>query len=353
MYQQKKQVRLSQLRVGLTVTIALAIVFITVMFAGNIEEILKPKANVYAVFDDVKGLREGAPVWFSGIEIGSVKGLDFVMESKIKVTMALSRESLRYLKRDSKATILTLGLLGDKYIEIIPGSKTAPALSPGDTIQGVSPAGIQDIVETSQASLARLTEFIHKLEEILVNLEKGKGTVPMLLRDPALYENLKKTTEDLSSITKKLKSGSGTAGRLITEDKLYKDLSESVKEIRLFAETLNRAEGTVKKLIVSPELYDRFMKATDNLSSFTEHIRSSKGTLYRLIEDPELYNNLAETSKRLNSLLKRIDEGEGLLGSLIKDKEVMEELKITLKELNILIKDIRENPKKYFKFSLF
>lgn len=353
MFQQQKQLRWSQVRVALIITVSLGIIFLTILFAGNVEEFLRPKITLHAIFHDVKGLRAGAPVWFSGLEIGSVKSLTFLPESGVRVTMSITPESLKYLRADSKASIMTLGLLGDKYIEISAGSKSARPLKQGDTIKGITSTEIQEIVKTSQASLARLTEFIHKLEALITRLEQGEGTVPMLLRDPTLYNNLTKTVGELHLITKQIRQGRGTAGRLISEDSLYKDLTSAVRDISLFAREINRSEGTVKRLIKEPELYNRFVHAVSEIESFSRRLNESKGTLYKLVEDPELYENLNKASETLNELLTEIKESKGLMGSLVRDKELSADLKRTLKELNLLIKDIKENPGKYFNFSLF
>ncbi len=349
----KKQIRLSQLKVGIVFTVAFAILFLTIIFAGTIGDIFRPKATIYAVFTDVKGLREGAPVWFSGIEIGSVKAMRFLPENHIKVEMSISKDSLKHLRRDSKATILTLGLLGDKYIEISPGTRGAEPLRETDVINGITQSGLQEIVGTSQQSLAKLTEFISKLERIVEKLERGEGTVSRFINDPSVYDNLQNATEDISEITKRLAEGRGTVGRLLKADDIFHDLEKSVKDIREFASTIKNSEGTVKRLLVDRELYDRFMKATDNIEGFSEKLNKSEGTLKLLIESPELYNNMTELTTRLNRLTEELQKSQGLWYAMTKDKELVAELKTTLKELNILIKDIKEHPKRYFKFSLF
>nr|MBC8550642.1 MCE family protein [Candidatus Brocadiales bacterium] len=73
MYDYIKQVRWASIKVGLLTTISIAIIFIAIMFAGNIKDFFSPKVSIYTAFDDVKGLRAGSPVWFSGVEIGGVK----------------------------------------------------------------------------------------------------------------------------------------------------------------------------------------------------------------------------------------------------------------------------------------
>ncbi len=292
MYNYVKQLRWAKLKVGVVVTIALMTIFLAVMFAGNIEKIFVPRVEIYALANDVKGLREGSPVWFSGVEIGSVKSIRFTVQQKVEVEISILSDSLKYLKADSRASILTLGLLGDKYIEISPGSKDAEDLKAGDSIMGITPAEIQDVVETSQESIAKISDFIIMLEDILGKIEKGGGTVSKFLRDPSVYDNLKESIEELTLLLKKIESGRGTIGKLLNEDSLYRNLSASVEDIQLFAKTLGESEGTLNKLIHDPSLYDRFKKASESLDTFTQKLALSKGTVNKLIEDESLYENI-------------------------------------------------------------
>src|SRR5512139_674221 len=134
----RKQLNRAKLRVGLVVTGALAVLFFTILFAGNLGELFTSRATIFATFDDVKGLQRGAPVWFAGVQIGAVNSIQVISGEKVKVATSIDKSALAYLKRDSRATILTLGLLGDKYVEMSPGSKEAEGLAPGGTVEGVT-----------------------------------------------------------------------------------------------------------------------------------------------------------------------------------------------------------------------
>ncbi len=302
MNEYKKQLTWAQLRVGIVITAALAILFITVLFAGNIERLFASRATIHASFLDVKGLKPGAPVWFSGVEIGSVKSLHFTPGEKVKITMTIGRNALAFLKQDSRADVLTLGLLGDKYVEISSGTKEAKGLAAGDTIEGGAPPEI---------------------------------------------------SEEVSRLVKSAESTRGTVGRLLKEDALYQEILSSVKDIKRFAQTLNASQGTLDKLVKDPEAYDRFLKAARSLDDFSRRLAASKGTVNRLIEDGSLYDNMNGVAVKLNVLLDRINRSEGTVGRLVSNPQLEEELRATLREVDALVKDIRENPKKYFKFSLF
>ncbi len=298
----RKQLNRAKLRVGLVVTGALAVLFFTVLFAGNLEEFFTSRTTIYAIFDDVKGLQRGAPVWFSGVQIGAVTSIQLASGEKVKVTMSVNKGALAYLKRDSQATILTLGLLGDKYVEISPGSKEAEGLVPGGSVEGM--------------------------------------TQPEISRE-------------VSRLAKRAESEKSSLGRLLREDTLYLEFLSSVRDIKRFAETLNRSQGTFNKLVKDPELYERFLRASQSLDAFSGKLVSSKGTMNRLIEDESLYVNMNAAMIKMNILLDRINKGEGTVGKLVTDRQLADDLDATAKEMETLIKDIKEHPKKYFKFSLF
>ena len=353
MYDYVKHLRWAKLKVGVVFTAAFFVLFAAVMFAGNIEKFFIPHVKIQAVFDDAKGLREGAPVWFSGVEIGSVKSIKFTSDHKILTSVSIASDALTYLKKDSRASILTLGLLGDKYVELSAGTENVDTLDPGDTIYGVSHIEIQDIVENSQKSIARLSDFINMLEEILVKIDKGGGTISKFIKDPSVYDNLKETTGELSKLDSSIERGEGSVGRFLKDDELYGNISSSVHDVKVFAESIRTSDGTLNRFIDDPALYERFLKASESLDAFAHRLESSKGTINRLIEDESLYQNANEVSQRLNGLLERVDRGEGLMGSLLRDDELSQELKSTLTELNLLMKDIKEHPGRYFKFSFF
>ncbi len=214
MYDYVKNLRWAKLKVGIVVTISLAIIFFAVMFAGNIEGLFTPKSVLYAEFDDVKGLREGSPIWFSGVEIGTVRAIRFTGSKNIKVEMTVTSDSLQYLKKDSGATILTLGLLGDKYVEISPGLMASDSLSAGDTIMGRTRSEIQDVVQTSQASIEKISDFVGLLEKMLTKVDKGEGTISKFIKDPGVYDSLNKAIEEMSVLVAKVEAGKGTVGRL-------------------------------------------------------------------------------------------------------------------------------------------
>lgn len=353
MYDYMKHMKWARLKVGVVISAAIVVVFLAVMFAGSIDRLFTPTTRIIAIFSDIKGLREGAPVWFAGVEIGSVRSIDFTSGQKIQVSMAVSSASMKFLKKDSTASILTLGLLGDKYIELTPGSNEAEALTSQDVILGMTNIEVQDVVETGRRSIEKIANFVSMLEDIISKIDRGEGTVSKFIRDPSVYDNLRDAIGDISAFMEKMQDRKSTVGRLIREDTLYNNIDSAVKDVKGFAEALKKSEGTVHRLIEDPSLYDRFQSASASLDTFSKKLAGSRGTVNRLIEDESLYENINSASEKMNLILQKIDRGEGLVGGLVSDDALLQELKSTMSELNSLIKDIKERPGKYFRFSLF
>jgi phospholipid/cholesterol/gamma-HCH transport system substrate-binding protein len=319
MFDIKKQFLWSKLKVGLVITLGLFTVFITVFFAGSIENLLSPEIELKAQIQNVKGLRKGAPVWVSGIEVGSVKNISLHPQYGTVVSLSVNKKALEFLRKDSEASILTMGLLGDKYIELSGGSPEAEPIKPGDMINGTTVIELKDVVEISASSIKKMSDFINKLDHLVTKIEKGEGTFVKFLSDTEIYDNLRHISKDLSVVLHEIRDG----------------------------------QGTIPMLLRDPSLYNRMLAATSSVEEFSLVLNDRQGTLRRLAEDPALYENLNRAAQQLSSIMEKIESGEGIAGELITDKELANDLKDTITEIRELTKDMQENPKKYFKFSLF
>lgn len=318
MFQRRRKLAWSQLKVGLIVTLTLLIVFAVVFFSGAIEAILVPKSQIKVFVKDVKGLRDGAPVRLQGVEIGSVKSIKLSRDGTI-ITLTVRRNALRFIRRDAHAAILTFGLLGDKYIELSMGTPEAPPMQPGAVITGTAQPEFTDLVEASAGSIRKVTEFVARLDAFVAMIETSEGTLAKLVQDPTLYKNLTETATRLSRLV----------GRM------------------------ERAEGTLALLLEDPTLYRRTVEMTSYLEEFARRLAYDPGTLQKLVEDPSLYNNLNQSARELATILQDVEQGRGTVGSLVTDKEIVRELRVTIEEIRSLVADIKKNPRKYLNFELF
>jgi phospholipid/cholesterol/gamma-HCH transport system substrate-binding protein len=318
MSDRKKNLIWSELKVGWIVSIALMILFLTVFFLGDIMEFFQPKAEIRVRVPDVAGLRKGAPVWVMGVEVGYVKDIRLHPEGTT-VVLSITKRDLVLVNNDAEAVIRTLGLLGDKYVEVRTGSREAGTISPSSEIPGTPEVGVQEIMEIATQSIEGVGRFITQLQSLVRTIERGDGTLAQLIEDPQLYENVNRTVERFSAMLEEVREGEGSLGRLFQDPLLHNRLLAAVTSIQEFAERLNEGEGTLGKII----------------------------------DDPNLYNSLNRTSGRLSALLESIRKGEGLAGELVRSEELANDIQVLVVSLRELIEDIRENPGKYFSFSVF
>ncbi|OGP78432.1 MAG: hypothetical protein A2V86_10520 [Deltaproteobacteria bacterium RBG_16_49_23] len=371
MFDMRKQLRWSKLKVGMVITLANLVLVVAIFFAGGIENLFSPKMDLKVLFQDVRGLRKGAPVWIFGTEVGSAKEIHLDQAIGAVVTISIKKSVQGFIKKDARASIMTMGLLGDKYIELNIGSPKAEPIERGGMIKGSVPVEISEVMETAGVSIGKIGDFIAKLDSLILKIEKGEGTLAKFLSDPSIYDNLNRSVKTLSLTLEEIKGSRGTLKMLVEDPSLYQRMVSAVSSIEEFAKKTNdsvgeitrkvsESKGTLKKLVEDPSLYDKALETVSSLDQFSRRLNHETGTLKRLMEDPQLYDNLNEGAVRLSSILKKIDQGEGVAGALLKEKELIKDLEESLDEfkgaageLKELLKDIKASPKKYFKFSIF
>ena len=319
MFDTKKELQWSKLKVGLVITIAFLVLCLAVFFAGDIQSLLSKKAELKIQFRDVVGLRKGAPVWILGLEEGSEKNITLEPAHGVIVTIAVNKNALQFVKKDSRATILTMGLLGDKYIELGTGSPQADPIRPGEMIQGASEMGLREA----------MGQFMERIDRIVTKIEKGEGTIAKLFNDPALYNNLIGATHSLSAFLENVDTSKGTLILVIEDPSVYKKMLAATSSVEEFSKKINESSGTLKHLIEDPSLYNKALTVASEIEGFSRKLNESQGTLKKMIDDPTLYENLNRDLKELSSILEKIDKGEGVAGALIKDRELAKELKDT------------------------
>lgn len=329
-------VRWSELKVGLVVIISVAIVSIAVVSFGYLADALRPKRPLSAVFNDVRGLRTGAPVWLGGVEAGYVKEIGFPTQGErvaIRVDMLVDEELATLIRADSAASVRTQGLLGDIYVEISLGSPASPPLPPNRPLEGVVPIDIKEVITGSSVTLGELGLTLRNLNGMLTKIAEGQGTIGRFVKDPTLYEELTRLTADSRSLLRQIEKGDGSAGKLVRDPELYQRLTSAVERI----------ESTAK-----------------SFEQFGDALQRGDGTVAKLVRDPAVYDNLAASTARLDRLLGRVEEGGGVAGQLITNETMSQELQSAVTEFKgastefrSLVEDIKKNPKRYFNIKLF
>ena len=189
----------SRFRLGIFIFIGMILIIVSVMLIGNKESMFTSTFDVNAYFSNIEGLRNGAMVRLSGINIGSISEIKIDpnptsteeerIAGQVLVKMRLNSSIKRFIKTDSKARIETEGLVGNKIIVIKIGSDNAPEVSDGGFILTEEVAGFAEIVEEVKGIMEYTKEMTKNLAEIVEKVNKGEGSVGKLINSDDLYKN--------------------------------------------------------------------------------------------------------------------------------------------------------------------
>jgi phospholipid/cholesterol/gamma-HCH transport system substrate-binding protein len=207
--------KLSGAKLGIFIFLGSALLIIGIFVLGNKEALFKSTFTVNAYFQNVEGLRNGAPVRLSGVDVGAVKSIKIIGEeaSVIEVSLRLLDDVKRFIRKDTEAGIETEGLVGYKFISLHIKGSEAEHVEDGGTILAKEPISFADVIEETQGIMAYTKEMTKDLSEIVAKINAGEGTIGRLLNDEELYyattEITKSAGASLDSITYDLRYGVG------------------------------------------------------------------------------------------------------------------------------------------------
>jgi phospholipid/cholesterol/gamma-HCH transport system substrate-binding protein len=306
------RVKWGELKIGLLVAFGLAFL-LWASFAGGGSSIFYTKRPLHTVLNTANGLIKGAPVRLSGVEVGKVGELHLIGKSaaeQVFVTLMIEEKAWSYVKSDSRATLGTIGMLGDKYIEVSPGSNDLPELKSGDFIEGRVAGDLLSIIDHAPEMVGNLEHLARALGDLATKLEGTDGTLGKLIHSDSLYESLHRASDEAASLVTRL------------DEQL-------------------------------PRLVDRAGTAVDDFSGVARSVTDTSGTVGLLLKDNTVYGELRHLTYRLDSLASGLQAGQGTAGALLKDETVYADLHKTILDVQFLLKDIQENPKKYVTFKVF
>ena len=317
----------AQLKVGTVIILAVAGMLYAIMNLNEGMGVFTSASTVRAYLDDSQGIKVGAPVRMNGVDIGNVKQVAIEPgKGLVAVHFTINNEMRPLLHSDAAVLIRPMGLLGDKYLDLLPGSPNQPPLPDGTALSGRGETDIADVAGSATSTLQNVDQTLRELQGILRNIKAGKGTAGKLVTDPALYDHTTQLIRKLDALSEK-------TNQLLTR--------------------IERGDGTLGKLLTDRTLYDRATAAVEEMQKLGALLNRPDGTLGKLARDPALYQRLEGVTAKGEALVGKIERGDGTLGKLVNQDQLYKRADKILSEVEGLITDIKKDPKRYFKFSVF
>jgi phospholipid/cholesterol/gamma-HCH transport system substrate-binding protein len=252
------------------------------------------------------------------------------------------------MRQDTVAGIRMTSMLGGQYLGLTFGTPGVPELPAGSTVRSSESTGVDALLEnigslTKDAKemilslnrnqnevMTRITamldenrlavrDSLHGLASITTTLDRGGGSLAMLLNDKTLYKNAAAMTGSLREVSARLERGEGTLGKLLTEDEMYTNANSTLKSFNQVAQRINRGEGTAGKLLTDTALYDELRETISNMKDITRKINEGQGTIGKLVNDDKLYLDATATLKKAEKAMEGLqDTGPiSVIGSVI------------------------------------
>jgi phospholipid/cholesterol/gamma-HCH transport system substrate-binding protein len=315
-----------QARVAALMTFAVLLLAYGIYRVGKVFDVFASRYELSVLIPSALGLREGAPVTLAGQRIGQVRDIHFIPverklgDNNLRVVLAISDEVREQIRLDSRAFLRTQGLLGDRFVDIEPGTPGARILQAGDTLAAGRSVDMDEFMTTAARALEQATSMVADLQELTGGLVRGEGTAGLILQD----------------------------------DRLYRDLTGVTLELRRTLAEINRADGTFGRLIHDPTLYHRMHAAVTRVDSLGALILHGNGSISMLLRSDSMYRSMLGTLNVADStvtdfasFVRRMTHGEGSIQKLLTDPALYDEFLKAIVDVQSLINDIRTDPTKY------
>lgn len=253
--------------------------------------------NLTIRFTDITGLERSDHVSVSGLRVGKVES--FRLEG-INVLVEVEIDPEVKLPKDSHAEIKSLGMVGEKFIDLIPGLSTE-ILQDGDSIQGKAASDFDEITGTMEGLMQQAEELLIKLSAAFENVF-----------DNTTQRNLKESVLHFRDLTSALDRNRGHLEKTLSN---LDELSTNINEI--LAERRSKVETSI----------DNFQAASDKLEGLT--------------------NKMDRSLTSMQALLAKIENQEGSVGKVIASDEFYNDIRHLTAELDELVQDLKKRPQKY------
>ena len=356
---QRRSLAWTELRVGLLVIASFALLAVAIFYVSGQSGIFTKKYTVTAFFPSANGLRSGAEVWLEGVTIGNVDKVRISKqpnpEKSVEVDLKLDESYKNIIRTDSMVTIGTIGLLGDKYVDVTRGTEGGQVVPDGGSLQGAETGDIAKIVTGTSDFVANLDSLSTEVRRLTDRVDRGEGTLGKFMTDTAIYDNANSTMKEANAFVRDLRTGNGTIAKFVNDDETYNRINNLVSRVDALVDKVENGPGTAGKFINDPEVYDKADRVLARVQSVADRLDRGEGTLGKLSKDDTVYNDLRDSVNKFSELVVSIQNGEGSAGKFIKDPTLYNTMNESASEIQKLLYDFRQNPKKFLtiNFRLF
>ena len=297
-----KKLTVNYIKLGILVTSGLLLLVVSLYFIGSKKNLFGNTFRLYAIFQDVSGLKSGNNVRYAGIDIGTVEEITIINDTVIRTELLLEERMLKVIRKNAMASIGTDGLMGDKLVNIDAGSQDAEFVSEGYEISSLRNVNTDEMLRTLEFTNRNVAVVSANLKSLTETINESKGTLYTILMDTTLSLGIHKALDNIESASKSLNSFAGNLsdaghglksdnslmGSLLTDTSLAGDFRITISRIRESGEQLSAA--------------------TKNMQEVLEKVNHGSGTLNTLVNDSNMSVSLKNAIQNIDSSSVKLNE---------------------------------------------
>lgn len=287
--------KIHSIKLGLMISTGLVLFIVAIYYLGSQQNLFSSTITLKSYFKNVSGLVEGNKVRYSGITVGSVSRIQIIKDTTILVEMAVDKKLEKFIRKDSKVEIGSDGLMGNKIINILPGTSGAGPVTEDDFLQTQKAVDLQDILEDSKQFIEEGRQITKNLLEVSKKMNHGKGDFAVLLNDNTITSKLSKTGDELYSFASNAKNisnsvmeGKGDLGKLVKDSAITTQITDVMQNLN--------------KITVKTD------SITSQLLHFSKQLNSGDGVAHKLVYDTLMANSIDTTVLKVNNSIDDIQD---------------------------------------------
>lgn len=339
-------------RVGIVVLMAAVVLSLAVFLIGQENNLFSRKNHYYVDLQSVSGIRPGNPVELDGVAVGAVERVILPRNPKrkfIRVWMKIDRRYGHRVRADSQVKIRTLGLLGDKYLELNSGDPNLAEVPDEGRVTPAPSTGVDQLIASGTDVMDNVSAISFQLKNILGRVDKGEGLLGELTSDSAASRKLQAqvfaTLDTIQRVANKMDTGEGPLPRLLNDRALADRLAQSVDSLHGVLASVEHGPGLVPALLNDPTTRTRYdetiaslQKVAQDLQKFSGNLNSGRGLVPRLVNDEaygrQVTGEIRQIVDRLNEVSDKLSNGGGTVPKLINDPHVYDSVNDILVGVN-------------------
>jgi len=359
---QRNQLSWGELRVGLFVLAGVTLLIMATFYVTGFG-ILSSKYGLITYLPEVSQLTKGAPVRLDGIDVGSVDDISVnpalgtekeASKKSIVVSLRINSKFKENIRTDSRASLITEGLLGNRYVNISRGFSGDP-LKNGDVVEGESEKGINTLVAQGANLAQHLNALSDNLNGLIDDVRAGHGSLGKFITDPTAYNNFNGVSAKINTLLGNVEAGQGTLGKLYTNDELYNRFNSAAGRVDSVLGAVQQQKGSLGKFIYDPSIHDNVSQFIGKSNAMLDDVHAGKGTLGKLVTDDSLFTKWKDAGENVATATAKFNSNQSTVGKLFTDPQLYDNLTGLTGDMRLLMNDFRQNPKKFLrvKFSIF